>query len=235
MRGFTAVALLCSSVTVSAHVRASQQESQHVRAGGTTGPCDIYAQAGTPCVAAHSVVRALYGNYSGPLYEVERLVDGEKKHIGVLSRGGFAAAALQDAFCRRSACVVAQIFDQSPHGNHLAPPTKSGGRPYQCPATGCLPVNATKQQHTVAGNPVWGAVFEGSMGYRNDNTSGIAIGDEPETMYMVASGTYYSDGCCFDYGNAELDMKDDGTGTMEVNALLERVCRSQATVIKMDC
>ena len=62
---------------------------------------------------------------------------------------------------------------------------------------------------------VWAAVFEGGMGYRNDTTSGVATGDEPESIYMVASGTHYNDGCCFDYGNAELDMKDDGTGTME--------------------
>lgn len=31
------------------------------------GPCDIYAQGGTPCVAAHSMTRALFGNYTGPL------------------------------------------------------------------------------------------------------------------------------------------------------------------------
>ena len=33
----------------------------------TTGPCDIYAAGGTPCVAAHSTTRALYGSYNGPL------------------------------------------------------------------------------------------------------------------------------------------------------------------------
>ena len=36
------------------------------------GPCDIFAAAGTPCVAAHSVVRALYQNYTGALYRVLR-------------------------------------------------------------------------------------------------------------------------------------------------------------------
>ncbi|WP_324606178.1 arabinofuranosidase catalytic domain-containing protein, partial [Streptomyces griseus] len=34
----------------------------------TQGPCDIYAAGGTPCVAAHSTTRALYGAYNGPLY-----------------------------------------------------------------------------------------------------------------------------------------------------------------------
>lgn len=35
-----------------------------------TGPCDIYSSGGTPCVAAHSTTRALYGAYSGSLYQV---------------------------------------------------------------------------------------------------------------------------------------------------------------------
>ena len=39
------------------------------------------------------------------------------------------------------------------------------------------------------------------MGYRNDTTTGIAKNDEPETIYMVTSGTHYNDRCCFDYGS----------------------------------
>lgn len=39
------------------------------------GPCDIYDAAGTPCVAAHSMVRALYTKYNGPLYQVMRPKD----------------------------------------------------------------------------------------------------------------------------------------------------------------
>ena len=34
------------------------------------GPCDIYAAGNTPCVAAHSMTRALFGAYLGPLYQV---------------------------------------------------------------------------------------------------------------------------------------------------------------------
>jgi hypothetical protein len=37
------------------------------------GPCDIFAKGGTPCVAAHSVVRAMFAAYDGPLYSVRRL------------------------------------------------------------------------------------------------------------------------------------------------------------------
>ena len=53
------------------------------------GPCDILVAAGNPCVAAHSTVRALYKNYSGPLYRVDR-TDGRTANVGVLETGGFA-------------------------------------------------------------------------------------------------------------------------------------------------
>ena len=34
-------------------------------------------------------------------------------------------------------------------------------------------------------------------------------------MYMVVDGKHYNQMCCFDYGNAETDSKDDGAATME--------------------
>lgn len=39
------------------------------------GPCDIYEEGGTPCVAAHSTTRALYSSFSGALYQVQRASD----------------------------------------------------------------------------------------------------------------------------------------------------------------
>ena len=43
--------------------------------GGEAAPCDIFARGGTPCVAAHSVTRALFAGYHGPLYQVLRTTD----------------------------------------------------------------------------------------------------------------------------------------------------------------
>eukprot|EP00038_Savillea_parva_P017214 m.227498 g.227498 ORF g.227498 m.227498 type:complete len:211 (+) comp36917_c0_seq1:110-742(+) len=43
------------------------------------------------------------------------------------------------------------------------------------------------------------------MGYRAQNTSGVARGNDPETIYMVTSGTHINGACCFDYGNSEND------------------------------
>src|SRR5262245_2507831 len=62
------------------------------------GPCDVYAAAKAPCVAAHSSTRALLAAYNGPLYQVMRQSDGKKLDIGVVQAsatdgGGYADAA----------------------------------------------------------------------------------------------------------------------------------------------
>src|SRR4051812_34699070 len=51
-------------------------------------PCDIYAAASTPCVAAHSTTRALFSAYSGNLYQVKRASDSTTKNIRLLAMGG---------------------------------------------------------------------------------------------------------------------------------------------------
>ena len=66
-------------------------------------PCDIYAAAGSPCVAAHSTVRALFSAYAGALYQVNRTADGALFDVPVLAPGGYANAAAQDAFCGAAA------------------------------------------------------------------------------------------------------------------------------------
>ena len=88
-------------------------------AAALEGPCDILDAAGNPCVAAHSTVRALYSEYSGPLYNVTRSSDGTSKSISVLAAGGFANKPAHDAFCSKLDCVISNVFDQSPQHNHL--------------------------------------------------------------------------------------------------------------------
>ena len=83
-----------------------------------TGPCDIYARGNSPCVAADSLTRALYGAYDGSLYNVKRS-DGTTQDIFVTSAGGFADITAQDKFCETGSCVVQKIYDQSPMQNHL--------------------------------------------------------------------------------------------------------------------
>lgn len=197
-----------------------------VAATAAQGPCDIFAAAKTPCVAAHSVTRALYGAYAGPLYQLKRGSDKATYDVGVLPGGSMVADT--DAhvrFCRgEDACVIQRIYDQTENANHLDPAPPGENTPYADD-----PVNANshkvwlKDQATGASTQVYGAYFDnhppyarkGNMGYRNDNTQNVPRGDEPETIYAVVNGQHYSSHCCFDYGNAETDANDDGEGTME--------------------
>src|SRR5437867_7864002 len=91
------------------------------------GPCDIYAAAGDPCVAAHSTTRALYASYNGPLYQVLRQSDGKTLDIAVVQpvaspaadAGGYADAEAQDKFCANTYCWITKIYDQSLQHNDL--------------------------------------------------------------------------------------------------------------------
>jgi hypothetical protein len=175
-----------------------------------SGVCDIFASGGTPCVAAHSTVRALLGAYTGSLYQVTRASDQTTKDIGVLSPGGFANSATQDTFCAGTTCTISIIYDQSGKNNHLkqAPPG-------QRKATPDTLADAAALKLTASGHTVYGVHLPPGYGYRIDQTTGVATGDQPETEYMVTSGTYFNGNCCWDYGNAETNNRDDGAGTME--------------------
>jgi hypothetical protein len=176
----------------------------------TSGPCDIYASGGAPCVAAHSTTRALYGSYTGALYQVRRSSDGTYKSITPISAGGVANAATQDSFCAGTTCVITRIYDQSGRHNDLvqAPAGGAAGGPDNL-------ANATAAPITVGGHKVYGVYVAAGTGYRNNSTSGIATGDAAEGMYAILDGTHYNGGCCFDYGNAETNSRDNGNGHME--------------------
>jgi hypothetical protein len=182
----------------------------HQKISAAPCPCDIYAAGGTPCVAAHSSVRALYSSYNGPLYQVKRTSDKVTKDIGVLTQGGYANAAVQDSFLGGKPGTISIIYDQSPQGNHLK----------ASPVGGWLYVvanesNAADTSIQMNGHKVYGVYTKRGGGYRNNQTTGIATGNKPESMYMVGSGKSVNDSCCYDYGNVETNMKDNGTGTME--------------------
>jgi hypothetical protein len=186
------------------------------------GPCDIYAAAGDPCVAAHSTTRAMYASYNGPLYQLKRLSDNALKNIGVVQpvaspfpdSGGYADAATQDAFCANTTCLITEVYDQSPNHNDL---TQAPRGAFSGPAMGGannLPI-ADMAPTTISGHKAYGVFIEPGMGLRNNDTRGIAVDDQPEGMYWVINGQHFNDGCCYDYGNAEIDSRDDGNGTME--------------------
>ena len=186
------------------------------------GPCDIYAAADSPCVAAHGTTRALYASYNGPLYQVMRQSDGKTLDIGVVQpvaspfpdAGGYADAAAQDAFCANTYCWITTLYDQSGHGNNLVQAPRGG---FSGPAMGGfnnVPV-ADMAPITIMGHKAYGVFIEPGMGLRWDDAKGTAVDDQAEGQYWVVNGHHYNSGCCFDYGNAETDSRDDGNGTME--------------------
>jgi hypothetical protein len=183
-------------------------------------PCDIYKTGGTPCVAAHSTVRALFESYNGPLYQVRRTSDNAVKDIGVLSPGGFVNTATQDSFLNGKAGTISIIYDQTANHNDLAKSPvvtylKSGGKEGNA-TDGKIKVNGhTAYGIYVTGNPNYVGNNYPTVAYRNNKTKGVPTGDQPEAMYMVVDGKRYSSSCCFDYGNAETTGRDDGNGTME--------------------
>ena len=183
------------------------------------GPCDVYERGGAPCVAAHSTTRALYAAYDGPLYQVMRQSDGKTLDIGVVKAtasdaGGYADAAAQDAFCKDTYCWITVLYDQSGKGNHLYQAPRGGfsgpamGGYNNVPVADWAPVN-------VMGHKVYGIFIAPGMGLRLNDPVGTAVDDQAEGQYWVISGHHYNSGCCFDYGNAETDSRDDGDGTME--------------------
>lgn len=182
-------------------------------AGGSTStqrPCDIYESGGTPCVAAHSTVRALFAAYGGKLYQV-RTSAGATKDIAAVASGGVADAAAQDAFCASTTCVVTVIYDQTGNGNDLT---------YQGSGSSVggmdQPASATGESLAVGGSKAYSLYVKPGNSYWVDGSkSGLPRGSEPEGMYMVTSGTHFNGGCCFDYGNSETDRKVDGAGAMD--------------------
>lgn len=193
---FKVVALLAATAVVS---------------NANEGPCDIYARANTPCVAAHSLTRALYGNYSGNLYQVRR-ADGQTKDIPVETMGGFVKSSVQDDFCAGSKCTISIIYDQSSYKNDL-----KKSPPVYWLKDGAKEADANRAPIYISGRKAYGFYRDAwsATGYRNNNTKGVATGDEEESMYMVVDGRHYNDLCCFNYGNAETTGNDDGPGTME--------------------
>ena len=177
--------------------------------GMTKAPCDIYAEDGGPCVAAHSTVRALYAAYNGPLYQL-RKADGSLKDIAPLAPGDLANSADQDAFCGTGACTVSIIYDQSGRSNHLTKAPPGGAK-----RTGDNEANARSLPIMLGGRKVYGLQIVAGVGYRNNSACGTATGDNAETEYMVVGGKFYNGGCCFDYGNMERNSRDKGEGTME--------------------
>ncbi len=201
-----------------------------------TGPCDLYATASTPCVAAFSTVRLLLSTYKGPLYQVRKggtnnvfkgnqpagtvggTTGGTTQDIGVTA-DGFADSAAQDVFCGTDTCTFSRLYDQSGKGNDLTQSpagTYEPGPDYEVPASHSLTVGGHKVYSVYFPNPP--SLPSGSApsgyGYRNDKTTGVPTGSAAQGVYMLADGAHAGNACCFDFGNAETNNGNGPTGDM---------------------
>jgi hypothetical protein len=151
-----------------------------------------------------------------------RQSDGKTLDIGVVQpvaspvpdAGGYADAAAQDKFCANTYCWISIVYDQSPKHNDLTQAPRGG---FSGPALGGfnnLPI-ADMAPITIMGHKVYGVFIEPGMGLRQNDTKGTAVDDQAEGQYWVVNGKHFNAGCCFDYGNAEIDSRDDDNGTME--------------------
>ena len=179
----------------------------------TSLSCDIYASGGTPCVAAHSTTRALFGSYNGPLYQIQRASDHSFRDIGLLAAGGYVDAAPQVSFCANTSCTITKLYDQTANHNDL--PISWGGFWKGPGANGAdVGADAMALPITISGHQAFGVKVTQGVGYRVDHAKGAPTGSQPEGIYMVTSSNFVNQWCCFDYGSGENSHTDTGNATM---------------------
>jgi hypothetical protein len=187
-------------------------------ASGTAGPCDIYAAANTPCVAAYSMIRVLSSTYTGPLYQVRK--GGGTKNTGtggttqdIAAKDGFADSAAQDAFCGTDTCSVSKLYDQSGKGNALTVAKK--GCYAGTASEDDYESNAKARSLTVGGHRVYALYTNPHEGYRNNTGAGMPVGTAAQGIYEIADGKRAGTACCWDFGNATKDNCYGATGSMD--------------------
>lgn len=213
-----AIAAVSGGLLTPAVATASASTAASAKAPPAVRSCDILARYHTPCMAAYSTTRALYGKYKGPLYRIKRTSDNKARTIYPVKAGGTAYTKPQSTFCRRTTCHITVIFDQSGHRRNLTPAGASASAVAPNPD---VPARAGAAPVKVNGRQVYGVyVTRGSgrnipgVGYR-DNVAHIATGNSPEGIYEVVAGNHTDNQCCFDFGNAETTSTDQGSGHME--------------------
>jgi hypothetical protein len=163
------------------------------------------------------MTRALFAAYGGKLFQVTRTSDGKTQTISALSTGGGADVSTLNSFCSGTTCGVSVLYDQTGNGNDLS----QASRPnmptvaiWTTKAGSSLPYALTQNSGgpgRIGGDP------NGQYLRNRTHTKKVPTGSAPQTEYMVVYAKYYKGHCCYDYGNMEAGIQNDGPGTM--NAL----------------
>jgi hypothetical protein len=182
------------------------------RTGGTSasGGAAGGTSASNPCVAAHSVVRALFGAYRSKLYQISKS-DGTTMDVQT-GADGIADTKPMDTFCTGTTCSLTVIYDQTKNASDL---WWQGSEQVPAPKSSTA-AKATADPVNVGGHKVYSAFIRPGNCYWHDaSKKGMAIDAEPEGMYMVSSARNTNGGCCFDYGNSETTRAADVGGAMD--------------------
>ncbi len=178
----------------------------------TTGPCDIYADAKLPCVAAYSTIRVLSKSYKGPLFQVRA---GSSSTNNTMSGGttkdimpgsdGFVDSSTVDAACGSGYCTVSVLYDHSGNGNDIKRAPKGSTAGGASGGQDDYESIATKGQVTAGGHKVYSLYMNAHDGYRVQTGvkgKNMPTGSQPQGIYDLADGTHTNTGCCWDFGNA---------------------------------
>ena len=110
--------------------------------------------------------------------------------------GGFADVAAHEAFCSNETCTFAKLYDQSGKANHLVVAPK--GCYMGTAMEDDYESNAMKRAVMVNGDKIYALYMEKHEGYRNNKTTGMPTGSQPQGIYEVVDGKRVGADCCFD-------------------------------------
>jgi non-reducing end alpha-L-arabinofuranosidase len=197
--------------------------------GGSTGsgggndsstlPGDVAKAAGTPMVAAHSMTRAMFASYTGPLFKALRVSDNQEKDIGTVP-GGMVDTGTLNTFCANTSCKVTTLYDQAGNGNDMwradSLSSNQPGTPKICHLLDIVYWQMSDgTKIPIASEPVQKASDDLGACLRNrDKTKNMPKGASPETQYGVYHKKYVNGGCCFNYGNTGNAVHYTGPGTL---------------------
>jgi hypothetical protein len=173
-------------------------------------------------VAAHSMTRAMFAAYTGPLFKALRVSDKQEKDIGIVAATGLVDISALSTFCSGTACKVTTLYDQTDNKNDMWRGDTTANAPGTPTLCDLMDIeywqmsDGTKVplalEHGYEDGNGWKAV---SQCLRNrDKTKNMPKGATPETQYGIFHKKYVNFNCCFNYGNTGNQIHYTGAGTL---------------------
>jgi len=146
------------------------------------------------------MTRALYSAYNGKLFQVRRASDGKTQDISGQARAAPSIWLRSIRFVRGHMLGVSPLRPERQHQRSAA---GHAGQPAHC----CLLV--TIRRHTTAMVVTVSKQWLRTERHQEDPHCSAS---RPSTSSSMAAT--FNSKCCYDYGNMETTIHDDGAGTM---------------------